>query len=382
MQNIRIQSFNTFEDIAKWKASKGDKVTFLVPKEARFVTLAEGIAIGRLHDLRTHDCEVTVKLTFPIQSGLSTDEVWKVLVSIPFLNGPFGLDLLLSATEVVDNVGTSVRDYLLSGFWSEIIRREGLIGDGKRLCVISREPSVPLPACLMERGQLDFPSPSKFTRLLESVATLLGGGQGLAFSTAEQGLSTFLYETARNSWEHGRETIDGTVEKGARGIVVEKLMVQNAKDLASRRDVPEFLRNYLERVHEARGKKAMFVIAVTVADYGRGIHKTLPSKADEDDWHRLLRAFQKGQSRKPKASDLNWGEGLPNIVDVCRPPLKGFLFVRSAELSGYADFSLPSKEIDLLNPMETLVSDSCGSSISVVWALAESGQTHDQQMLF
>lgn len=384
MVTIHAQKQPTdFSDVLQWQVEEGERVEFVVGKESRFMTLAEGIAIGRLQDLRASQARIAVRLTFPVNIGQGYSEIWTVIAGIPMLCSPFGLALLLASEEVKDSNGTSIRDGLLAAFWQQTQLRNGLIGDGKRLSVIAREPSAPLPSCLVERSENDFPTPSKFKKLLESMGSQLGGGQSLTFSIAEQGISTFLYEATRNSWEHGRENEAGEVLPGARGIIVEKLIIHNAADLASRRDVPSFVRRYLERVHEDRGEGQMFALAVTVADYGPGIHRTLPGRAGESDWNRLLRAFETGSSCKPSASDLSWGQGLPNIVDVCKPPLKGFLFVRSAELSGCADFSLPSEaDTSLLIPLTNVAPSGCGTSLSILWVLAAPGYDHDQQMLF
>lgn len=375
---IVLRDIVDFTDIAGWSDHGEDAIEFVITPGSRFLLLAEGLAIGKLVDLRAGGARISVKLTFAVSSAESP---WDSIRRADCLSGAFGLGLLLSAESVTDATQTPVKDALVAGFWNYVTSHRGIIGDGKRVTIIAREPNAPLAECLIEKGPLDFPGPGTFVTLLETIARSLGAGQEFEFSETETTVSTFLYEAARNSWEHGRESDQGVV-KGARGILVEKIAIMNDADLTARRDIPQFVQEYLQRVRNVRGRAKMFAVAFTVADYGRGIHQTLPAADGEDAWQRLLRAFERGESRKPRGNDLNWGQGLPNIVDVCRRPLAAFLFVRSAELVGFADFSLERERSCLLSPLTSVPANGRGTSLSVLWVLAEPGATHDQQTLF
>jgi hypothetical protein len=223
MHTVRLREVVNFSDIVGWDAPGEDEIQFVVAACSRFILLAEGVAIGRLADLRARGARISVRLAFSVSSDESP---WDSIRRSDCLCGAFGLGLLLSAENVIDASQTPVKDTLIAGFWNYVTSHQGIIGDGKRVTIIAREPNAPLAECLIEKGPLDFPGPSKFANLLETIAYSLGAGgaQPFQFSATELGVSSFLYEAARNSWEHGREAEDDSIARGARGILVEKIV--------------------------------------------------------------------------------------------------------------------------------------------------------------
>ena len=148
-------------------------------------------------------------------------------------------------------------------------------------------------------------------------------------------------------------------------------MLQQSDDLLRRSQIPDFVRNFVARRFQKRGS---LWICVTVADYGTGIQNTLPPLPEESDWARLIRAFERGTSRKPKSGSPNRGQGLPNILDAAAR-LGACIFVNSAGLAALNEVDSPQSAWSQV----AIPAGLRGTSISVFWPV--SNESPDQEIL-
>jgi len=165
------------------------------------------------------------------------------------------------------------------------------------------------------------------------------GFRHMLASTGESDVISFVYESLRNSWEHGISLDPPRRARSTRALIIEKIVLQKT-DLASRQLSPE-LKDYLARIVEANHDDlGLGVICFSVADQGDGIQATLPAKTDypnETRAERLARAFVPGESRKP-AGVVKRGLGLANIISAAHS-LQALLRISSGDLVASQDFS-------------------------------------------
>ncbi|MCT7307124.1 hypothetical protein [Ralstonia wenshanensis] len=210
------------------------------------------------------------------------------------------------------------------------------------------------------------------------------GFRRLLGSTAESSVVSFVYESLRNSWEHGISLDPHRGARSTRALIIEKIVLQQAEDLASRQISPE-LKDYLTRVAEAnRGELGLGVICLSVADQGNGIQATLPISPDhagETDTERLARAFIPGESRKATGV-VQRGLGLPNIVAAAHN-LQALLRITSGNLVASQDFShdddkYPQLKLDSIRRLQ----DGASRGTCVSLYVPEFALSPDQRSLF
>ena len=187
-------------------------------------------------------------------------------------------------------------------------------------------------------------------------------------SPTEDQITTFLYEAAHNSHEHGRlsSTNEGLI--GFRGIIGSRLLQE---DLTKRDGFPRVyaaLSAFEQRLSRLQGK-SIVLLAYTVTDFGRGIQHTLPPKdVNETLEQRLIRAFKSGESRKTHGTATSVGEGLDKMLAASRT-LGAFIFVHSAGLLAFADFS-DAQDASLGQFLQQNIQVSAtniGTSVTVIW---------------
>jgi hypothetical protein len=162
--------------------------------------------------------------------------------------------------------------------------------------------------------------------------------------------------------------------QGVRGILFDRVTVASSSELEARRDLVPFQREYLRQIG-AGGRWPLVIFAFTVADLGSGIQHTLPALPGEDTWERLNRAFLAGVTRKQPGITVETGRGLSKLHESAAR-LRALLFVRSAELSGYTDFSSSAGQLERLAlPFGTI-----GTSLTLMWPATRTGG--DQGVLF
>jgi hypothetical protein len=352
-------------EISTWASEFENAVTFEIGRDSGFGLFAEGIALGRLREFVKESVEIRARLRSPRDLSKCLADPRQLPEALRDL---FGLQLLWSSSSVLDALDTDRTAELRHALWSFVQKNLGEYGDGKQRTLVCRDPSYPLPQCLLHGRRRRFPDRQQFRLLLQDMGRNLGGGDDFGFSTAEESLITFLYEAARNSHEHGRFDEQNQVIPGIRGITVEKIVSSSDRELHSRADIPSIVREYLSAVW-GRPKSRRIVIAFTVADIGLGIQNTVPPRAHETPWERFLRAFEEGVSRKPTGAEIDRGMGLSKLIDSA-VKLKAFLFVHSAGIAAYRDFfskRSTSKDLALLPWQEKLAERCAGTSLTLLW---------------
>jgi len=327
MPESLIRRHTTLADIAAWM---GPRLTLRCSQQSSFEPFAEPVAIAKIHELSAGGTELVLEYSTAFPTGQLAD------ASLGVLNQPFGIAALQAARSLRDHTGNDVRAGILKQLWQELTTAQGFLGGGNRVFALSRDPDVPIPQFLRERSEQMFPHRGTFARFLRRAAHSLAG-EDFAYGSAEAELVTFLYESAQNSFEHARTPIRGT-----RGLTVQKI-VFNSRDEIAQRALSTLLAAYVNRVWPS-DQSHLKIFALTTFDVGPGIQHTLPALDNESSMQRFLRAFERGQSRKPQSAGANRGYGLPVLLDSLQgsQELKSLLYVSAAELIAYRDSTTTS----------------------------------------
>lgn len=336
-------------------------------KDFGFSLFAEGVALGILRGYASANRPYELSLSFPFTSAAPDS----VMDETP-LGSLFGLSAAYGAHRVIDSRGVEVQTQLLEALWSSVQRGGGEVGDGKRRYLVFRDPDYSVPHCLRHSSAKSFPIPSEFELLIRQMCLKLTGQGTAGLPSSESSVITFLYEAVRNSHEHGRYDKNGQLIPGIRGVIAEKYIFESAGSMMKRKDLPDAIKGYLARLWQAKPgsssgehRKRMF-FSFTVSDFGQGIQNTLPAVVNESSWVRLNRAFSPGESRKPHGDDLNRGLGLAKVWRAAAR-LKAFLFVSSADLMGYKDFSGETAVTGPLLEKAGSTPGRLGTSITLLW---------------
>lgn len=355
-KEFRIPNWTSFDDVTIWECDQGDEVEFRVKRDSGFQLFAGGLAIGAVQRLRSKASKITVKaeFSFPTQLLDVTIRDWPSF----FLTLP-GIAVLHSADYVTDSSGADLSAKAFDLTWRAfLLKSAGIIGDGKSQNLICREFDSPIPEAVRSSENNKIPSRKEFESVLSNLGRELGAGSRFFGSVTEAGVAGFLFEAFRNAIEHAQPD-----NEGIWGVSIEKMLLQANDGLQKRKQIPDILTEFIRR-HPA--KRDTLWICVSVADFGLGIHATLPRLENEGEWPRLLRAFERGVSRKPKSGSPNRGQGLPNILDDAKR-LGACVFVNSTGLAGFYD-AVDRKptwtEIKIPSGIR-------GTSISIFWPVTD-----------
>lgn len=361
---IRIPDWTSIEDAAGWDCQSGDAVEFRIKRESGFKLFATGAVIAAVHRVRSKASVVTIRCEFTFPAGAI--HTWSMHQWPGFFLTLAGVALLNSASHVIDSSGTDLSSSAFDAMWQLLTSTGGVLGDGKSQSLVSREFDSPIPEAVRSSETNSLPSRREFELVLGQLGQGLGAGKRFFGSSTEAAISSFLFETFRNSIEHAIPDTEGIW-----GVLIEKIMLQPTDDILRRGQIPEFVRDFVGRRFR---KKEAFWICVTVADFGSGIQNTLPPLPDESEWARLIRAFERGASRKPTSGSPNRGQGLPNILDAAAR-LGACIFVNSAGLAALNEANSPKSAWSQI----AISSGLRGNSISVFWPV--SGESPDQDTL-
>jgi hypothetical protein len=371
-KTLRIEPRTRLENLGEWRAALGQPVTFKVTRESSFVPSLEGVALGLLGEL-ADACQGQLEIDCDyLRNGGETP------ADLGLFDSLFGLSLVSRAARFRGD-DHDLRSRLLATIWGKAL--DGRVGgpQGSRSYLICRDPDGSGPAGLRATDG-EFPMRDHFRAALRRGLIALRFSKGL--SESEEDLVTFLYEAARNAYEHGRVSRTGEPVRGYRGVVTERFEVPS--DASARPDpvLPEYLQRYVARESSSIPGTRIF-FSFTVADVGAGIHHTLPSRPGESPFDRLVRAFLPTESRKPHGGDMEVGLGLAR-VQASAQRLKALLFVKSSELLAVADFASgtrvegsPLQRIDDVGEQD---SRSRGTALTLVWPRTPAGG--DQPSLF
>lgn len=360
-RSFKVAEFTSLDDIAQWAAvDAADEIELRVTAVSGFAPTVEGVALSTLQQLAK-------RTSLTAECSVEAAKASKLFDSL------FGLSLSLASRAVTGPNGEEQKNLLSTRLWQRVLQARGQVGTGNHVSIVFRDPDYWLPQCL--RGsEAHFPTRDVFR------STLLTAAQGMgfprSFSNTEQDVITFLYEATQNSHDHARVGPDGRAVSGIRGILLDRVTVTSAAELDNRRDLSEFQRAYIRRSKKGVPDASLF-FAFTVADLGAGIHNTLPSTPGESSWATLNRAFSAGQTRKPRGAGLEAGQGLAKVWGSAKR-LRALLFVKSAELVGYMDFSTGGEEVRLIE-LPTRLGET-GTSLTMMWPSTKTGG--DQGSLF
>jgi hypothetical protein len=362
---FRVHEWTSFEDVAQWDCAVGDDVEFRIKRDSGFQLFTTGAAIAALQRVRSKASIITISSEFSFSNRDINELTMAEWPSFFLTLG--GIALLHAADRVIDVTGADFSRVAFDAMWRQIIlRTSGIIGDGKSQNLISREFDSPIPEAVRSSETNRIPSRTEFELVLGKLGAELGGGKKFFASVTEAAISSFLFEAFRNAIEHAQSDSEGIW-----GVWIEKVVLMAADEVSRRKQIPEFVRDFVER---RRRRYTEVWICVSVADYGFGIQRTLPPLADESEWARLLRAFERDTSRKPKSGSPDRGQGLPNVVDAAGR-LNACVFVNSTGIGALYDSNSASPAWSQIAVSPGLR----GTSISVLWPISK--ENPDQETL-
>lgn len=328
MSTIRISERTSVEEVIGWDMSLCQAAR--ISKRSSFEAGAQGLAVASLAGL------ATVAEDFLLECDFEEPRTFEELDATLF-SSAFGFAIARRARRIQFS-GKPAAPGFKSSLAALYKAKGGVLGLGASRSLVCVDPIFPLPPELAEAGmdQSDegFPAPSVFGSMLQRTVQAMGF-QRLLGSAGESSVVSFIYEALRNSLEHGIPSDFTRRSRSTRALVVEKIVLQ-ASDVASRRLSPE-LKEYLARISEGKENLGLGAACFTVADQGDGIQVTLPAKHEESSEHRLARAFQPGESRKPSGV-VKRGLGLPAVVSAAHH-LQALVRVTSGSLDLTQDFS-------------------------------------------
>jgi hypothetical protein len=362
---IQIPDWSSIEDAWSWDCKCGDEVEFRIKRESGIQLFATGAAIAAVHRIRSKASTISIRceFTFPTEPI----ETWRMQQWPGFFLTLVGVAMLHASRHIIDSSGVDLSSSVFDAMWCQILTNTGgIVGDGKSQALVSREFDSPIPEALRSSETHKLPSRREFEQVLGKLGQGLGAGKRFFGSSTEAALSSFLFETFRNCIEHAKPPSEGIW-----GIVIEKIILQSTDEISRRGQIPSFIR---EVFGQRFRKKNQIWICVTVADFGCGIQGTLPPFPGESEWSRLIRAFERGVSRKPRSGSPNRGQGLANIIDSAAR-LSACIFVNSAGLAAF-------NEAEPSNPIWSKVEvppGLHGTSVSLLWPIG--GESPDQETL-
>ena len=362
MHTIKILKHTSVSQISDiWPEKLHDDITFLVIQKSSFSILAEGVALGKLRD---YECEEK-KVFIELHEKTGNKDIEELIESCPIFNSIFGLELLRLSEGVLGSSTEPrrLRDALGSTIWNKIRNEQGRYADGHNAYFFSCS-GYDVPLCL--RGDsLNFPRFDYFLSNCKEVIPKLRGYEKF-IDARETKLIEWLHSIAENAHEHGR--FDGKKERGVtgyRGLILQKLIFWSDEDVSRRNDYPDLLRDYLER-NRSLETVTIFNV-VTVCDAGLGVHKTLGADYDYlEEKGRLLKAFERGISRRPKNFIKEQGFGLDQSITAANS-LDAFYFLCSANLVASIDFTKHKEIVSAQFDQIGLTRKKNGTSVSIVW---------------
>ena len=373
MTSIRVQERTSIEEVLAWRFSECDTIS--VSRKSGFEPGAQGLALAALASVQPGQAAPRLDCDFE-EPGTLDD-----LESTFFGNAVgFALPRLISDIQFRTIPASPSFKRLLGDLYKD---RKGILGSGRSRAIVCADPVFPLAPCLTSQGAttVDFPTPSSFSSLLNAEVEKMGFRRVLA-STAESSIVSFVYESLRNSLEHGISQDVHRRARSTRALILEKIVLKKA-DIESRHISLE-LKEYLTRIADTnQDDLGLGVICFSVADQGDGIQATLPPRDDnpaETRMERLIRAFVPGESRKP-AGVVQRGLGLPNVIAAAHG-LQALLRITSGDLVASQDFSYgEDKYPDLrLDSIRQLPNKARGTCISLF--IPEFAFDLDQRSLF
>ncbi|MDF1821706.1 MAG: hypothetical protein P1U64_09045 [Alcanivoracaceae bacterium] len=334
---LKVSAVTSIDEVMSWNMT-GD-VEIELTKSSSFEFGIEMFALARLASARNDDLNINVYASFNEPNDF--EDLENCIFSTAF-----GFSLARVSSSVRFNGALASKDFkpLLSSYYRS---HRGVVGIGKKLSIVSIDPVYPVPEIFSPQefdGALPIPGPSSFKKALSEQSRKMGVSDGF-FSLNEKGLTQFLYETFRNSCEHGWSASDG-FQRSTRSVTIEKLNVRKPDDIpkSSSHDLASYLGRVLvsEKDHFDSG-----FLCISVADQGLGIQKTLPEYSGESPQKRFIRAFKDGESRKPDGV-VQRGLGLGNAISAAMA-LDAYVRIFAGGFFYEQDFSKDDQKYPSLN---------------------------------
>jgi hypothetical protein len=367
-RDIAIGPHVTFSAVKAWTYAPRLRVS--VVSAPAFEAGVMGIAMARLSAFVNRGARISLTLQKDLPKEAQDFErtIWC---------SPFGFLLLLIAHDSFLADKPLDMQLVKKLAFDNYRQQLGGIGKGNQIHWISIDPAIPLPPILPLSEEKGFPTPSDFAELISTSVQRMG--TFVLSSVTEQPIASFIYETARNSYEHGRIDSAGSTTRGIRSISLERLIFANRGEV-SQRNLPDHLKTYFRTLFND-GRFGRQVFCLSIMDQGLGIQGTLPSMPHETSVQRLSRAFRDGESSKPQG-EANRGLGLSNVLFAARD-LGALLQIYSAGLFVYQDFLNPDDKYPALAPSvidEAKGADLQGTVISLF--IPQHETSPDQKELF
>jgi anti-sigma regulatory factor (Ser/Thr protein kinase) len=179
-----------------------------------------------------------------------------------------------------------------------------------------------------------YPTPFGFSQVLARQAEKIGLSGGFG-SSKERSLIEFLYETFRNSIEHGYHD-PASFPRSTRAVIIEKLPAPDEQALPG--GMSYEVGSYLRRMLSSSSHELGFgFVSISVVDQGFGIQNTMPRLDSEEDKDVFCRAFRRGESRKPNGF-VKRGLGLDNALAAAMS-IGAFVRIASGGLYCEIDYS-------------------------------------------
>lgn len=364
-------------EIRQWRTKPGERVSFILTRNAAFAPCVEAIALAKLVDIVDAGSRIFVTLKNVEADLTSGDSVFRTCP--PALYSVFGIQLAYVAESIADQTTPDIRPRLIELMWGEIGNRveskragtrkmSGTLVGGQKVSIICRDPDAPIPDCLRERDATARPSGEKFRDTYIRLVRDTAQQDGVRLPAGSPFLTTFLYEAFANAHEHGRLRNTKKPVCFVRGILFERIGMHRSERAELRRALQGPIREYVLRMRNSDEYPSAGFLAVTIADVGLGIHNTLPERRSESTWARLNRAFKPGESSKSVGIDVQRGSGLDLILTACES-LKALLLVSSGGEIGYFDGSCKkhNAEDSLTRYPDWCESKSCGTSLTLIF---------------
>ncbi|MBK8612469.1 MAG: hypothetical protein IPN85_03105 [Flavobacteriales bacterium] len=320
---IDINANTSLSDIASWPAADGQVIELHITHESSFSLLAEGTAIAAYQALRENSVEIAVRIPF---SSEQQESILGYVRNSQVLYSLFGLNVIYTCDKVVDTSGRDLKE-LVADFMHKELRPRDFLRKGDKTWIASRWPGPIIPGCLAIGGSQTIPDPQMIATVLYRLRFNHKEGFERSWNLHQRSAISYVYEAFRNLIEHASIS-----QMGFSGILIERVNLEEQADVASYTNHVSRLGEYLKSFAVVEGGfKGAELTAITVADYGLGIQRTLEAVTGESESMRVKRAFQAGVSSKPKSGAPNYGQGLPEILATTRK-LRAFLVVRSRGL--------------------------------------------------
>ena len=265
----------------------------------------------------------------------------------------FGLQLLFHSYELRNAVDASddpqeVKNRIQGIIWRTFKENKGFLGDGKsKYLIASHHYKIPE---ILKKDEKKFPKPESLQEeIFPIMRSMISKNRHNITEFDSKMLSSWLYNIAENSYEHGCINFKKNREevKGFNGILIQKIAAKNTADIMKRKDIDDKLKKYIQRLYDCDKikNKHKNIIVITVMDSGNGIQNTLSDSDNSlENIAKLNAAYKRGVTRH-NHSKSKAGFGLPDSMRMVKK-LKAGVVVCSANIYSLKTFMELEKDLE------------------------------------